>query len=213
MTRLFFLFCFALILHSQSFSQKVYNDGTVEYSVSLVGSNATMNEYFKNATMKLYLRGMQTRSDLKTAMGNTVTIHDNNSGSAVMLNDYGGQKILVRMNSEQYKKMNKKYENPSLENTTVTKIINGYKCVLTKIKFPDGNIMSVFISSDLKFHNSYFGIPVKLSGIPLEYESEIGGLKVVYKAVSVNTNPVAAGMFDVPTTGYREMKFEEMPKQ
>jgi hypothetical protein len=29
----------------------------------------------------------------------------------------------------------------------------------------------------------------------------------------VNTNPVAAGMFDVPTTGYREMKFEEMPKQ
>jgi hypothetical protein len=64
----------------------------------------------------------------------------------------------------------------------------------------------------LNFHNNYFGLPVELKGFPLEYESEIGGVKVLYKAQSVNTGPVTAVLFDLPTSGYREMKFEDMPK-
>ena len=213
MTRIICLSLLVTIMFLKSYSQKIFNDGTVEYSISVAGSGSAMNDYFKDATMKLYLRGMQSRSDLKTAMGNTTTIYDNQSGNAVMLNEYGGQKILVRMNAEQYKQINKKYENPSIEQTSDAKVINGYKCVLTKIVFSDGKIFSIYNSTELNFHNNYYGIPVKLNGFPLEYESEIGGIRVVYKAKSVDTNPVAAGIFDIPQAGYREMNFDEMPKQ
>jgi hypothetical protein len=204
-----FFFTFLVL---NAFSQPVYNDGAIEYSVSVVGSDLNTNEYFKNIIMKFYLRGTQTRSELYTSIGNTVTIHDNQTGSAVLLNDYGSQKIMVRMNADQYKQANKIYENPIIETTTDVKIISGYKCVLNIVKFSDGKVFNIYTSSDLRFQNNYYGIPVKLNGFPLEYESEIGGVRVVYKATSVNTNPLPAGIFDTPTSGYREMKFEEMKK-
>lgn len=194
-------------------AQPVFNDGQILYSINIVGSdNPTYVSYFKDATMKLYIRGMQTRTELKTALGNTITIYDKQTGNAVILNEYGDQKMMVKMNKEQFKLANKKYENPSIEYLSETKMIHGYKCSLTRVKFSNGNVFSVYYSVDLNFHNNYFGLPVELKGFPLEYESEIGGVKVLYKAQSVSTGPVTAALFDLPTSGYREMKFEEMPK-
>jgi GLPGLI family protein len=207
------LFIWLLFVVFKMNAQAVYNDGLVSYDVTIAGSdNPTYLAYFKDASMKLYLRGMKARSELKTALGSTTTIHDKQTGNAVILNEYGDQKIMVKMNAAQYKQVNKKYENPEVEYLNETKIINGYKCSLVKVKFSGGNTFSVFYAPELNFQNNYFGLPVELKGFPLEYEAEIGGVKVLYKANTISTGAVQAALFDLPTSGYREMKFEEMPK-
>ena len=45
-----------------------------------------------------------------------------------------------------------------------------------------------------------------------KYEAEINKLKVTYQAVKISTDPVNSDIFEVPTSGYREMNYEELPK-
>jgi GLPGLI family protein len=207
----FYIFLFISIYSLNA--QTVYNDGLIQYSISVVeGSNTASLQYLKGATLKFYIRGMQTRSELNTTLGSTTTILDQQTGGAVVLSDYGDQKIMVRMNSEQYKQTNKKYLNPLVEIQKDQKSIKGYDCKLAKVKFLDGNTISVYYTPDLKFLNSYYGIPVQVDGFPLEYEAKIGNINVLYRAEKISTDPVSASLFNIPNTGYREMKFEEMPK-
>jgi GLPGLI family protein len=213
MSRYTFPLFLCLLLTHFTYAQPVYNDGMIEYSVSVAGNkNAGYAAYLQDASMQLYIRGMHTRSELKTGLGTTITILDQQVGSAVILNEYGGQKIMLNLKPEEYKKANSKYDNPSIEYIDSTKTINGYKCMLAKVKFSDGRVFSIYYTVELKFHCRHFDIPVEIKGLPLEYEAEIGGSKVIYQARQISTSPVSAGLFDIPKSGYREMKFDEMPK-
>lgn len=194
-------------------AQPVYNDGFVQYSVNIAdAAKPEYVQYFKDAVMKIYIRGMHTRTELSTALGNTITLFDKQTGAAVVLNEYGDQKMLIRMTNEQFKQSNAKYLNPVIEINTQEKQIHGYQCKHAKVIFEDGSFFSIYFSPNLKFNNTYYGIPVELDGFPLEYESKIGDMKVVYKAEKISTDPVSSNMFDIPESGYREMKYEEMPK-
>ena len=50
------------------------------------------------------------------------------------------------------------------------------------------------------------------TGCRLEYELQKGNLHIKYTLASVNLNPVPASKFDIPTSGYREMTYEESLK-
>ena len=210
-----FIFFKLILLQSDKvlLAQAVYNDGYVQYSVNIAeASNPEYVKYFKDAVMKIYIRGMHTRTELRTALGNTITIFDKQTGAAIVLNEYGDQKILIRMTAEQFNQSNSKYLNPVIEQSAEEKKINGYLCKHAKVKFADGSIFSIYFSPDLEFNNTYYGIPVELEGFPLEYESKIGNMKVVYKAEKISLDPVSINLFQVPEAGYREMKYEENPR-
>jgi hypothetical protein len=169
-------------------------------------------QFFKNAYMRLYIRGQQTRSELHTGLGNTTTIYDEKKGNAVMMNEYGGQHVLVRLSTEQYKLINKKYANSTIENLADLKTVYGYTCKSARIKFNKGSEFKVYYTADLKFQTVYNGIPTVLDGFPMEYESEIEGLKVTYKVRNIKLDAVTANLFDIPDGGFREIRFEEIYK-
>ena len=91
---------------------QTYNDGTIEYDVFLIGNKDSLSaQFLKNAYMVLYIRGHQSRSELHTSLGSTTTIYDEKNGNAIILNEYGGQRIMVRLSSDQYQSIHKKYRN------------------------------------------------------------------------------------------------------
>jgi hypothetical protein len=206
---LLIFFVFPLFCQAQT-----YNDGIIEYDIILSGDADTLSSrLFKNAYMILYVRGQQTRTELHTSLGNTITIYDEKKGNAVILSEYGGQRVMVRLSPDQYKSANKKYLHPVVTYSDKGKVIYGFDCKTAQMKFSDGTSFYVYISPEIKFQTLYNGLPAILQGFPLEYESDLDGLKVIYKVRKIKKDAVIANLFTVPDEGYREVKFEDIYKQ
>lgn len=92
-------------------------------------------------------------------------------------------------------------------------MILGYNCKLAVATLKDGSSFKVYYTTDIAFQNKDYGMQFQsLPGFPLEYESELGKMKVTYIADKISFDPVAAALFDLPKTGYREMTYDEVKK-
>jgi GLPGLI family protein len=205
----------ALTTASAQETKKAYNEGTVTYNIVVKTGNAEAKaaDLLDGATQKMFFKGTQTRTELVSILGNTVTLHDTKSGNAVVMNEYGDQKIMIRMNKENYEDRNKKFAGIQFDITNETKKILGYTCKLAVAKLKDGSSFKVYFAPDLVFQNKDYGMQFQnLPGFPLEYESELGKIKVTYVADKIVFDPVAAALFDVPKSGYREMTYDEVKK-
>jgi len=97
--------------------------------------------------------------------------------------------------------------------TGETKKIAGYNCEQAIAKLSDGSSFTVFYTTELILENKGFdGQFRNLPGVPLEYESVMGNLKVKYSANKVSFDPVNTQRFEIPTSGYREMTYDESLK-
>ncbi|HEX4957416.1 MAG TPA: hypothetical protein VFV46_04510 [Lacibacter sp.] len=197
-------------------AQKVYNEGTVIYNVivSTGSTQAKAADLLDGATQKVFIKGQMTRSELKSILGTGITIRDSKSGTGVTINEYGDDKVLIRMNKTEYDDANKKYVGIRFELKDETKMILGYNCKLAIATLNDGkSTFRVYFTTDFAFQNKDYGPQFNgLPGFPLEYEAEIGTMRVTYKADKVSFDPITAALFDLPKVGYREMTYEEVKK-
>lgn len=205
----------AILFSMELNAQKTYNEGTISYNVIVVTGNqkAQSADLWDGATQKLVLKNQQTRTELKSILGTAITLHDSRTGNAVVMNEYGKNKVLIRMTKANFEDGNKKYAGIKFELTNETKMILGYKCFLAIAALKDGTTFRVYYTTDFNFQNKEYGPQFAgLPGVPLEYESELGRMKVTYIADKVSFDPVGAALFDVPKTGYSEMTYEEVQK-
>jgi GLPGLI family protein len=154
-----------------------------------------------------------SRSEMASALFSSATIHDAKNGSAVVLREVSGQKLLIRMNGDNWREKNKRYEGISFTNTDETKTIAGYKSTKAEAKLADGTTFTVYYTTDIVPENKEYDFMFKnLNGLPLEWELSQGNIKIKYTISKINLNPVQASKFDVPKSGYREMTYEESKK-
>jgi GLPGLI family protein len=166
-----------------------------------------------SSTTAFFLKGYDSRSELSNNLLSSVTIYDFKTGSGVILKQVNGQKLLIRINEENWNQKNKRFLNLSFTKTNETKTIAGYSCAQATASTPDGFTITVFYTRDLIPENkSYDPLFKNLDGLPLEYELNKGDLQIKYTLASINLNPVPASKFDIPTSGYRELSFEESLK-
>ncbi|NCU06001.1 MAG: hypothetical protein GXC73_18710 [Chitinophagaceae bacterium] len=194
-------------------AQQVYGEGMVTYNIVVnTGNNETKAaDLLDGATQKIFFKGVNTRTELSSILGKTITLHDSRQGNAVVMNEYGEQKILIRMTKDDYEDRNSKYAGIQFEYLPETKKIMGYNCKLAIAKLKDGSTFRVYYTSELVFQNKDYGAQFKnLPGFPLEYESELGKMKVTCIADKVSFDPIPAALFDTPKTGYREMTYNEV---
>ena len=80
-------------------AQQAYNEGLVSYNIAVnTGNNeAKAADLLDGATQKIWFKGVNTRTELTSILGKTVTLHDSRAGNAVVMNEYGDQKILIKM--------------------------------------------------------------------------------------------------------------------
>jgi len=213
-TKYMFIAAF-ILLTSASFGQKILSEGTVVYDVSVqTGSNQPqMADMFDGASATLFLKGGLSRSEMKSALGSSVTIHDNKSGQAFVLREYGTQKLLIKMTRDNWNDKNKKYDGITFTKTNETKVIAGYNCTKAVAQLKDGSSFTVYYTEDIKTENTDYDAQFKtLPGLPLEYESVVGNLKVKYTASKISFDPVPVQKFEMPKGGYRELTYEESLK-
>jgi len=204
-----------LIAPPAIFAQKKVAELTLVYDAAITtGDNQPkLADAFDGATTTVYIKGSMSRSEMTSALASFTSIHDARTGTAVILQEISGQKLLIRMTAENWKDKNKRYEGISFSNTTETKTIAGYKCTKAVATMHDGSNFTVYYTKEIIPENADYDIQFKnLDGLPLEYELSQGTLKIKYTVSRINMNPVPASKFDIPKSGYRELTYEESRK-
>jgi GLPGLI family protein len=207
---------FLLFFANYSQAQKILSEGIIYYDISVqTGSNEPqMADMFDGAKATIFLRGSLSRSDLTSSLGSTTTIYDHRAGNGVVLRDFGTQKLLIKMNQQNWADKNKKYEGIEFKQTGETKLIAGYMCERAEALLKDGSRFTVFYTREVKAENEEHDPQFKtLPGTALEYESVVGNLKIKYTATKISFDPVPMQKFDIPKTGYRELTYEESTKR
>ena len=198
-----------------SFAQKVVSELTLVYDASISSGSAEprMADALDGSTTTLYIKGHLSRVEMVSALFSSTTIHDSKSGNAVVLREVSGQKLLIRMNSDNWQEKNKRYKDIEFKNTGETKNIAGYNCKKAVATLKDGSSFVVYYTPDLIPENRNYDYQFRsLNGLPLEYELNMGKMTIEYTVSKVNLNPVPASKFDIPKSGYREMTYDESKK-
>jgi GLPGLI family protein len=196
-------------------AQRKVSELTLVYdaSISSGSKEPKMADALDGHNKTIYIKGNMSRAEMVSALFSSATIHDSKTGSSVVLKEVSGQKLLIRMTSENWAENNKRYEGVTFTNTNETKTIAGYNCIKAVAKLPDGTTFTVYYTPDIVPENKEYDYQFKnLNGLPLEYELVQGKLTIKYTVSKINMNPVPASKFDIPKTGYREMTYEESKK-
>jgi hypothetical protein len=207
------LFFLCILFQSAVQAQKRISELTLvyDYSVTIEGGNKL--EGVGNAYHTIFIKGNKSRSEMTNQLFSSTSIFDANTGFGVILKELSGQKLLIRMNPENWSERNRMYEGIIFKNTGETKVIAGYNCVKATGQTSAGAKVTVYYTRELVPENKQYDPIFKtLDGLPLEYELTNGNVTIMYRFSKMSLNPVPASKFDIPSSGYREMNYEESKK-
>lgn len=193
-------------------AQKILSEGTIVYDITVqTGSKEPQLAYmFDGAKTTVYLKGSQSRTEMVSPLGTTTTILDAKNNTGVVLKEYGNQKLLIKMNKQDWDDVNKKYAGIVFTIENEAKNIAGYECQKALAKLKDGSTFIVYFTKELITENKDYDYQFKtLPGLPLEYESSMGNLKVKYTASRIAFDPVPVQRFSVPVSGFRQLSYQE----
>lgn len=195
----------------KSFAQKVLNDATLTYSISVESLDGSDHaKQMDGAMLTIYLKGSQSRSDMVSTLGTESSLFEAKSGKGYILKEYSGQKLMITMDRTNWSQKNKFYHNAVFSLDREVQVVGGFKARKASGLLPDGKILIVFYSSEylpgnVQYNNAFSLLP----GIPVQYEVVSGNLKFIYKLVKINQEIVPASKFEIPKTGYRVMTYAE----
>jgi GLPGLI family protein len=195
------------------YAQKPISELTMVYDITVETNSdkPQMANMFNGATTTIYLKGASNRTEAVTSLGTSTTIYDGKTKSAVVLKEYGNQKLLVRMTAQNWLDANKKYEGIVFTKTEETKTIAGYNCTKSTGKLQDGTDIIIYTTKEIvpeskDYNNNQFK---NAEGLVLEFQFSVSGTKITNTASKVIIGVVSNAKFDIPKTGYREMTYEE----
>lgn len=179
--------------------QRTVAECTINYEVI---SDSAANQTKTHKTV--YIKGNDCRTDIKTESFSQTTFYDKTSGNAVVLREFGNNKIMTKLNKKQWIDQNKNFDSATINLTGDTKNILGYECKKAVLQNKAGSTITVFFATAIIASVKEFEYQLKdVPGLVLEYETEQNGKKIKYTATKISLSPVSINKFDVPTTGYR----------
>ncbi len=206
-----FLNLFLFVVLNGTVGQKTVSDATISYNINILSSQkqATPGN-FNGSTYTVFLKGPLSKTEMVSNLGSEKVIHDGKTGTAVMLREYSGQKLMITLTKEDWDQRNKKNANLTFNFTNETKVISGYTCTKASASLSDGKIVTAFFTKDLVASNKDYNPTFQnLPGIPLEYEFESGNMHFNYTLSKIEFNAIPAAKFEYPKTGYRIISYAE----
>ncbi len=196
-------------------------EGTITYDMKIDGLPPEQAAMMGDMETKVAFKNGKSLSELNSMMVTTQTLVDDKG--MVMLMEQMGNKIAIKQTKDEMEKEEAKQKDkptdPKIEYTSETKTIAGYECkkaIITMVnKDKKEEKMEVWVSD--KFENTNKdgkgrgqGFMKGLKGMPFEYSSTMGPMKVSVLAKSVSTEPVPDSKFELSTDGYKLMTMDEL---
>jgi GLPGLI family protein len=179
-------------------------------SVETGSGEPKMADMFDGATTTIYLKGNKSRTELVSSLGSEATIFDASAGTGVILKDYSGQKLMITLSASNWAQNNSKYDGIVFLSTGESQKIAGFNCKKSIAKLKNGESFTVYYTTEVSPANKSYDAQFKtLPGLPVQYEMESGKLKLKFTLASISYNPVSASKFEIPTSGYRVLTYDE----
>ena len=180
------------------FNMEMENEGMDPTSASMINDFET----------KIYIKGHLNRTEINSLLGNNITITDTKTNSYVNLMELMGNKYLIRSNAEEIKNQELMSKEIVIKYIDEKKEIAGFSCKKAEFYHPKEGSINVYYTE--QYSNSAYDSRFKdLKGLPLEYEINQFGVKMIVTAKEVKKELVDIKMFDIPK-GYKETTHEEL---
>ena len=199
-------------------AQKAF-EGQIIYEISYEGEG--LNEQMKSMLpdeMTFMLKDNNSRSELKTGMGNQVTIFKGDTKTAISLMDFMGQKVAIKKTIDELNLDRKKYNDLKVILGKETKEIAGYQCKkatieVNSVDFNGLSTFTVYYTEQLGNIGINYSDPLfnQINGVMLEYEIKARGLLMKFSATKVNPQKIPEDAFTIPGD-YKEMTQDELKK-
>lgn len=186
--------------------------GVITYKVSVTGSAVTDEiKAMMPKTMTLKVKDNKSRSEMIMGMGTTVAISDAETKTTIALIDMMGQKIAVKSTMEDIQKELDESPEFTVEKSSETKEILGYKCKKAIIRSDEGTEIIVFYTDELGSGSTYFDDPQfkEIDGLMLEFELPNEGMSMKFTATNIEKKTISDSEFEIPE-GYQVKTREEM---
>lgn len=201
-----------LMVSVAAFSQKIFTEGVLQYNISVVNGKdqPAIAKAFDGATQTVWFKTAHVRVDFISPLRNQATLFDAKDGSVVILKESGQEKYMMNLNKSEWSQYNRKYAGVAYKYLAETKTVAGYVCKKAIGTLKDGSQIVVFYCPDLMpYSTGYEYAFIEIPGLPLEYEISQGSLTVNYTVTSIQTNPVSMSKFDLPTSGYKILEYNQ----
>ncbi|MHB1921648.1 MAG: DUF4412 domain-containing protein [Chitinophagaceae bacterium] len=209
---LLFILLTILMIPHKGYGQKSVSDAKVTYTVKVnMPANSNMHmPNLSNGNMVMYIKGKDVREDMDFGMvHNTMLMLGD--GSMVSLMDMAGNKYLIRRTKAQIDAESSKYKGITFTNLNQSKVIAGYSCKEVEGEMTDGKTFTVYYTPDIQPENTQYNLQLAgLKGLALQFEMIMNHMKMTLTASKVDLSPLPTSLFDVPTSGYKEMTMPEM---
>jgi GLPGLI family protein len=205
------LLLLAWLISSIGYGQKFFSEGTITYAVHTTVDGISVADGVYSVQQ---IKGSFTRVELKSPLGKNITLFNARDEEGAILQEYGSQKIMIPVTKENLEERNVKYQGIVFAASTESKQILEYNCNKASAVLADGTIIEAFYSKELVTDNLGIGFQFgKLPGLALEFTSISGNRAIKYIATAISFEPVPIQNFDMPSSGYRVMSFEESKKK
>ena len=181
-------------------------EGVVTYSMTV--DNPQMASMMQGSSIKVYIKGDQTKTYSDMGMSKTTVITNKKTpGDPVILVEVMGNKYQLKNDKKKDEKT------PEIKYTDETKTVAGYACKKAEVTVTgmDGQtyVSNVYYTTDLPPYAGGYGQFKGLNGFPLEYNMTQRGMNLSLSATKVEKQSVSDDTFKVPS-GYKLMTQEEM---
>lgn len=201
----------AWLISSIGYGQKFFSEGTITYAVHTTVDGISVADGVYSVQQ---IKGSFTRVELKSPLGKNITLFNARDEEGAILQEYGSQKIMIPVTKENLEERNVKYQGIVFAASTESKQILEYNCNKASAVLADGTVIEAFYSKELVTDNLGIGFQFgKLPGLALEFTSISGNRAIKYIATAISFEPVPIQNFDMPSSGYRVMSFEESKKK
>jgi hypothetical protein len=194
------------LLFSFTTQQKI-QEGLIEFDITFLDLSPEMKqaEAMLPKKINMYFKGENSRTEMPSGMGSTISINNNKKKEFYLLMDMMGQRTAIKQSEADMKKQQEKskIKDVKVEEINETKVIAGYKCKKAKLTYTiDGKTETVecFYTADLPLLGQANTAPGfdQIKGLMLEYSMNMGGIKAKIAATKVSTQKVEDKMFEIP---------------
>lgn len=197
---------FVLFLSSTGIMAAVKSfEGIITYKISYPDNKFTESQQALFPKMlTVTIKGSNSKTEIKTQMGDQVEITDYMTKTKVALIDMMGQKYAVKSTAEEIEKENAKEPTPKVEVTKETKVIAGYTCKKAVVSVNDDGVISkydVFFTNELGPKAANFDNPLykDIDGVMMEFSMKTPQFTMVFSATAVEKKSLSGKEFEIPS--------------
>ena len=193
-----------------AFAQKRFSEGTVSFAVATFLNGEKLPDEARSVQM---IKGGHFRNDMTSAIGKSITIYDTREGKGAIISEFGSQRILIPLSRENWEDKNVKFQGVEYLFTNETRELIGFKCNKATATLKDGTLVEVYYTKEISTERPEVDVQFgTLPGIALQYAYTKGNMQVSYTANAISFDPVPVQKFDIPSSGYRVLSYEESKK-